>query len=342
MNRVKTIVVGCGYIAQAEHIPALLGSRAAELVAIVEPREELRRRLAERLGIPAFEDLEGAIDTVASDAVDICTGPMMHAKLIRQATAAGKHVLCEKPLSHSATEAQAAVQSALDSGVLLEVGYMRHFDADVLKAKELIDHGVIGSVRAVQTVFKLAYPPSFPSMIDRPDEVLREPSRENTEPADAVPSDQIINQSLHHLNLIRYLSGDITEILGAEKNDAAVSVQLRLKNGALAHHLHATGMGNGEEFTVYGENGMIQCKLWSPHLPYQFPQLTVEVVNQRQSTVHHIARVNPYQQEIETFAEQVLAGRRESSTGNDAIRDLRVIEAIHRSLSNGTRSEVRA
>ena len=141
-DRVRIAVVGCGYIAQAEHIPCLLTARGLELAAIVEPRPRTRAALAERLAVPAFATMDELLsDDPALDAVDICATPMAHAPLVEAAAAAGKHILVEKPLCHSPSEAREMAETAERHGVHLMVGYMRRFDDLVLEAKRLLDYG---------------------------------------------------------------------------------------------------------------------------------------------------------------------------------------------------------
>lgn len=83
MNEIQIAVVGCGYIAQAEHIPSILSSKYARLAAIIEPRRKLRETLAARFGVPTFSGLSELADSnVQVDAVDVCAGPLLHPKLI--------------------------------------------------------------------------------------------------------------------------------------------------------------------------------------------------------------------------------------------------------------------
>ena len=160
--RVRVAVVGCGYIAQAEHIPCLLAARGCELAAIVDPRPKTRAALAERLGVPAFGTMGDLLsDGPEIDAVDICATPMAHGSLIEAAAAAGKDILVEKPLCDSPSEARAIVETVDRHGVHLMVGYMRRFDDIVLEAKRLLDSGRIGRLKSITTVFKLALPAVF-------------------------------------------------------------------------------------------------------------------------------------------------------------------------------------
>lgn len=220
-QRVRIAVVGCGYIAQAEHIPCLLTARGLELAAIVEPRPRTRAALAERLAVPAFATMDELLsDDPALDAVDICATPMAHAPLVEAAAVAGKDILVEKPLCHSPSEAREMAETAERHGVHLMVGYMRRFDDIVLEAKRLLDSGSIGRLRSIATVFKLAFPAAFHRVVDLDPEAPPASGSGSDRPADRrpndlLPDDAIMEQSVHHLNLVRFLGGEVREVAGA-------------------------------------------------------------------------------------------------------------------------------
>jgi predicted dehydrogenase len=332
MSKIRLALVGTGYIAQAEHIPSILNCKDCELAALVDPRPRLRKALGERLNVRTYSSLSEAIGECEFDAVDICAGPLVHEQLIKEAALAGKHILVEKPLTHSVTQAESALQVVKKHNVKLMVGYMRRFDDDVLKAKELIEAGKLGKIQSVLTLFKLVFKPRFIPVIDPVQEeepvVLSTPP----DPADLLPADQIINQSIHHLNLIRFLGGEITEVTAVQKTEGICNILFRMQNGALGNHCHAGGMGNGEEFWVFGNNGSIHTKLWSPHLPYQFPETTFYNMEAATESKLVMPRLNPYQNEIDAFVKWIRDGGTNPAPGEDAVRDLKVIEKIHEAI----------
>ncbi len=332
MSKIRLALIGTGYIAQAEHIPAILNCKDCELVALVDPRPRLLKALGERLNVQTYPTLFEALNGCEFDVVDICTGPLVHEELIKAAAMAGKHILVEKPLTHSVTQAEAALKVVKEHGVKLMVGYMRRFDDDVLKVKELIENGKVGKIQSILTLFKLVFKPYYIPVIDPVNEDRPVELQASPEPVDLLPADQIINQSIHHLNLIRFLGGEIAEVTAVQKTEQICNILFRMENGALGNHCHAGGMGNGEEFWVFGDGGSIHSRLWSPHLPYQFPE-----------TVHYdpaaslesklvMPRLNPYQNEIDVFMKWICDGGTNPASGEDAVRDLKVIEKIHEAI----------
>ena len=333
--RVRVAVVGCGYIAQAEHIPCLLVAQGCELAAIVEPRPRTRAALAERLGVPGFATMAELLsEGPAIDAVDICATPIAHAPLIEAAAAAGKDILVEKPLCHSPSEGRAIVESVERHGVRLMVGYMRRFDDVVLEAKRLLDAGHIGRLRSITTVFKLAFPAAFHRVVDLDPEPT--PSAEtgsgrlaSGRPNDLLPDDEIMEQSVHHLNLVRFLGGEVREVAGVHLAPGNSHVLMLLENGVAVNHCHMGNAGHGEEFRLYGEEGMIHARLGSPHFPYRFPELTWFSRSEAEEKRRLFPVASPYQQELEGFAALVRDGASNRSTAAGALRDLEVIARIH-------------
>ena len=333
--RVRIAVIGCGYIAQAEHIPCLLAARGLELAAIVEPRPRTRAALAERLAVPAFAAIEDLLsDGPEIDAVDICATPRAHGPLIEAAAAAGRDILVEKPLCHSPSEARAIVGSVERHGVRLMVGYMRRFDDVVLEAKRLLDSGSIGRLRSITTVFKLALPAVFHRVVDLDPEAPPASARGLERaavalPNDLLPDDMLMEQSVHHLNLVRFLGGEVREVAGVHLEPGNSHVLMRLESGVVVNHCHMGSAGHGEELRLYGEEGMIHARLGSPHFPYRFPELTWFSRAEGEERRRLFPVANPYQQELEAFADLVREGAPNPSTAADALRDLELIARIH-------------
>ncbi|HVS99990.1 MAG TPA: Gfo/Idh/MocA family oxidoreductase, partial [Solirubrobacterales bacterium] len=108
----KVAIVGCGYIAQAEHIPNWRQTPGAEIVALVDERADLAAEVGGAFGLPTFASLSQALERADIDAVHVSTSLPSHVPLAVQAASAGKHVLVEKPLADDAESGAAAVAAA--------------------------------------------------------------------------------------------------------------------------------------------------------------------------------------------------------------------------------------
>ena len=261
---------------------------------------------------------------------------MAHAPLVEAVAAAGKHILVEKPLCHSPSEARAIVEAVERHGVHLMVGYMRRFDDIVLEAKRLLDAGGIGRLKSIATVFHLAFPAAFHRVVDLdPEAPPSSGSGSGSErpaarlPNDLLPDDAIMEQSVHHLNLVRFLGGEVREVAGVPLEPGNSHVLMLLDNGVVVNHCHLGNAGHGEEFRLYGEEGMIHARLGSPHFPYRFPELTWFSRADGEEKRRLFPVASPYQQELEAFAALVREGAPNPSPAADALRDLELIARIH-------------
>jgi len=153
MSKVKTLrvgIVGCGQIAQLQHIPSLLEIKDVELAAICDRNEDLVRRVAERFHIDRYyADFAEMLDKEKVDMVDICTSPQTHVALSVQAMEADCHVLVEKPIALSLKEADEIAEAAKANQVQLCVVHNELFEPVVLRARSIVSEGDIGDLVAV-------------------------------------------------------------------------------------------------------------------------------------------------------------------------------------------------
>ena len=146
---VSTANIGTGKV-----IPGIQKADRCEVLAIASREIEVARSAAERLAIPkpygSYEDLLADPDV---DAVYIPLPNHLHAEWTIAAARAGKHVLCEKPLAMNAVEAQTMVDACSAAGVRLMEAFMYRLHPSWLAVREVVASGRIGRLRAVQSWF---------------------------------------------------------------------------------------------------------------------------------------------------------------------------------------------
>ena len=121
--------------------------------AIVDPFAEARETACRELGIPnAYAELDQALENPNVHAVIVVSPTKYHRDIVLAAAAAGKHILCEKPMAMNVDECEEMVAAADRAGIILQIGFMRRFDAGFLAAKEAIDSGAIGDVVLVKSL----------------------------------------------------------------------------------------------------------------------------------------------------------------------------------------------
>lgn len=115
-----------------------------QLAAVVTSNGESAERFARKWNVPLYGDDPSIAFSDKIDVVHVCTPPPFHAEYVREAVRAGKHVLCEKPLSLDAEEAASLAALAGKSNVRCGVCYNVRYHTAVQKAREIIQSGVFG------------------------------------------------------------------------------------------------------------------------------------------------------------------------------------------------------
>ena len=147
-------VLGVAGIAVHKVIPAMQASELSPVRAIASRSEGKAEEAAAELGIEkAYASYEALLGDSNIEAVYIPLPNHLHAEWTEKAAAAGKHVLCEKPLAMSSLQARRMIDVCRDAGVKLMEAFMYRLHPMWLDAKQMIDAGEIGDLHAIQSFF---------------------------------------------------------------------------------------------------------------------------------------------------------------------------------------------
>jgi predicted dehydrogenase len=150
-------VIGAGGIARRRTIPeGIVPARNACLSAVYSP--EGTSDLAAQFSAMACQS-ESALLEADCDAVYIASPVHCHLQQVQRAAAAGKHVLCEKPLGRDVREAQAMAEACAKAGVKFGVGFLMRFQSQHIAAKELVNRGELGIPLSGRAQLCCWYPP---------------------------------------------------------------------------------------------------------------------------------------------------------------------------------------
>ncbi len=145
MNKVRVCLIGAGRVAKVhgsnlkDHIPS------AKIVAVVDEREDLAKKLARDLNVSnIFKSHQEAILWNKFDVAVVTTPTFTHRKIVVDLAGAGKHIFCEKPIALSLEEADSMIEECQRHNVKLQIGFMRRFDPEFILAKKRLNEGVIG------------------------------------------------------------------------------------------------------------------------------------------------------------------------------------------------------
>ena len=229
----------------------------AKMIAVSDVAEEIARQSAAELGIAAWHtDWHDILSNSAVDAVIVVTPTKFHHEIVIEAAKAKKHILCEKPMAMNREECQAMNEAAAENSVNLQIGFMRRFDSNFKRAKELIESGAIGQVVTVKSMTR---GPSTPQ------EWMYDIAKSNGPLAEV---------NSHDIDTLRWFTGSEAESLYAiagnfRCEDArakypdfydTVLMNVRMKNGMLGNIDGAQGVQYGYDARVdiVGTEGHIE------------------------------------------------------------------------------------
>jgi predicted dehydrogenase len=150
MNKVKIGMISFAHSHANGILKELLAIPDVEIVGIFDNLPERAADIADKNGIPYFEDHKCLLEKTDADAVVICSENAFHARYTLDAAAAGKHVLCEKPLGITVEDMKRMIEAARLNGVQLMTAFPCRFLPAVRQAKAAVERGEIGDILAIK------------------------------------------------------------------------------------------------------------------------------------------------------------------------------------------------
>ena len=152
MKTIRTAIVGTGFMGRV-HLEAVRRVEFVEAAAIAGRNEEAARRLGASFSVAAVTDYRDVLRDPAIDAVHICTPNAQHYSMAKEALQAGKHVICEKPLTTTVTEAEELVSLATNQGLRNCVCHNLRYYPMVQQMRRLREAGDLGEILVVQGTY---------------------------------------------------------------------------------------------------------------------------------------------------------------------------------------------
>ena len=297
----------------------LAGARQADGAAVVavasRDRDRAERYAAEHTIDRAHGSYEALLADTAVNAVYIPLPNSLHIPWTRQALQAGKHVLCEKPLSRHSSEVEAAFDLAQERGLQLMEGFMYRHHPQTRRVQELVAAGVIGRLRLIRAAF------SFP---------LGDPG--DVRLSSALGGGGLMDVGCYCVNAARMLAGEPERVqaeqtLGGDGVDVAFVATMQFADDVLAHFDSGLTMAARDELEVVGEKGSLFLDD-----PWHCREPVIEL-RQRDGAVGRIAiePVDPYRLEVENFSAAIEGSTAPLLGRADAVGQARAIEALYAS-----------
>jgi predicted dehydrogenase len=341
--RLRIGVLGAGQIAQAAHFESCTKARNVDLAAICDIADDLRERMAATHGVTkTYADYDSMLADRDIDAVIIATADAFHVPASLRALEAGKHVLCEKPVSMSIEEAEHLKRAIDRSGRVFQVGHMKRFDAGLQAAKAFIEREM-----GEMVAFKAWYCDSTHrySMTEAVQPLIvasAKAKRPSTNPKADLRRYYMLAHGCHLLDTARYLAGEIAAVRARLSERAGIRcwfVDVEFASGALGHLdlTVAVRMDWHEGFQIYGKSGSVVGKVFNP---WYYKTSEVDIFRESDGATHRVLGADGhfYRRQVEGFADVILkAAPMEGATIDDGVASVRGMVAITRSAEGGGR-----
>ena len=331
-------LVGCGWIAEIAHVPALLGSQAGRLVAAADADPARRTWLGTRApGVRLHDRWETLLADPEVGAVIVALPTVLHAEAACQAFAAGKHVFLEKPIALTWDEGRRVVAAWREAGTAGAIGYNFRRNPIVESALRTLRSGELGALVAVQGSFHWA--------AERV---------EGWRSQSGMGGGAFLDLVSHHVDLVAVFSGRrIVEAQGTLRSirypDDTAALQLVTDDGVIAQLQGSSAAGAPvNRLNLVGTKGVLQVDLLDgrPRPVERAPGRGARLIRARRVLGDlHPARLlrSPgsepsFRATIEAFLDGIQRGIPSGPDLSDGLRTLAVITAAETSARSGGRS----
>ncbi len=324
-EKIRVGIIGAGRIGRIH--AANLASRIpfAEAAAISDVLLDSAQTAAQELGIPkAFADHRKILDDKTIAAVAICSPTDTHAKLIEEASAAGKHIFCEKPVDLDLEVVRGAIAAADRAGVKLQIGFNRRYDPDFKRVRELVAAGKVGKTHIVRITSRDPEPP--PASYSK------------------VSGGIFLDMTIHDFDMARFLAGE--EVVSVYAEGAALvdpevakmgdvdtaALTLRYASGAMCmiDNSRRAAYGYDQRVEVFGDKGRASAGNKAPEEAELW-----DAERRSSGKIHHFfleRYERAYVAEMEDFIAVVREDRKPRVTGDDGLKALILGLAAKKSL----------
>lgn len=334
MKQIGIALIGCGAISSV-HLKAVTEIPSAKLIAVVDTNEQLAAKTAETYHCAFYTNYLDMLANPEVDVVHITTAHYQHAPMAINALKAGKHVLTEKPMAENKESAQSMLQAEETySHVQLGVIFQNRYNPASQIMKKAVESGELGKLLCLKGIVTWSRTAAYYQTEWK--------GKWATEGGGA-----LINQSIHTLDLLQWLGGEVTSVKGTMSNDSledvievedTVHAYLTYESGATAvfYATNAYGVNSPPEIELVFEKGKlvmsgdtlyqviddVQTLLSSPEANYLGAKSYWGISHSKQ---------------IADFYEHLLTGRKYWLNGPEGYKAFNLVMDIYESSRSGKR-----
>jgi predicted dehydrogenase len=329
VRKVKWGVLGVAKIAVEKVIPAMQQGEASQIAAIASRDLGKARAAADELGVErAFGSYE---ELLADGEIEAIYNPLpneLHVPWTLQALAAGKHVLCEKPIGLDAAEARSLIEARARSRKLVAEAFMIRYHPQWRRAKELAGTQAVGDLRAIQTFFSYR---------------LLDPNNVRNIPPGG---GGLYDIGCYAILSARYIFGaEPTRVVAAIdrdpnfQTDRLAGAILEFPGGRHSTFTVGTQKSPHQRVTIVGETGRIEIMVPFNAPPDRPTEIAIDTgvdLFGGGRRVEQFTVCDQYTLQGDAFSRAIVEGTPLEFPIEDAVANMRVIDALFRSAKSGS------
>lgn len=334
-KKYKFALVGVGSVGKS-HAAIINSLPDAELVSVIDKNGDAGRKFAQQYNSRYYDSIQEAILKEDIDIASISTPSSSHCAIAMEFVNAGKHVIVEKPIDISLEAIDRLNEAARSKGVKVCTIFQHRFDDGIVKAKKAINEGRLGRV-----YFGACHTKWY-----RDQDYYGNSGWRGTWAFDG--GGALMNQSIHYIDLLQYLVGDVCEVYGScgtfahekiEVEDLGIAT-VKFSNGALGIIEGTTAAYPGlyTKLDIYGEKGSL-CIQNDELIMYNVMGMTPEEEKHMVSKNEPEAVYGPdaaHRRQYVDMLEAVENNREPKVNGVEGKKSVEIILSIYKSWKSNT------
>ena len=305
MRTVNVGVIGVGAMGE-NHVRVYHKMEEANLMGVSDVSERALKKIEKKYGAKGYTDYCELLANPEIEVVSVCVPTTFHHAVVMEAIRHKKHVLVEKPIAFTLTEAEEMIAAAKDAGVILATGHVERFNPAVQKAKELIDDGVIGDI---VSAFAKRVGPLPPRIKD---------------------VGVSIDLAIHDLDIMNYLfEEEITQVYGTMNSSFDDSEFEDYAEIMVSFDNESTGIIEVNWLTPY-KRRELELTGTAGIISVDYIQQSIEVFGKFAQDIE-IVHEEPLKGELKSFLNSVVEEKEPVITGEDGLKALKMVIAANKS-----------
>jgi predicted dehydrogenase len=325
-------LVGIGKLTQGQLIPALKKTRACKLTALVSGHPDKAARVAAENGVPSkniytYETYDRIAGNTDIDYVYIVLPNSMHAEYTIRAAAAGKHVLCEKPMAVSSRECEEMIAACRKARRQLAIAYRLHFEPFNLELARMARDRELGPVKMIDAASCV---------------VIGDPTQWRLDKK-LSGGGSLVDIGIYSLQAARYISGEEPVSVSARQTvtdkakfrgiDESMFFNMTFPSGVIA--------SCASSYATYVSRFLVAAERGTFGLDPGFNYHGLRGFRSDGKPFASFPDIDQFAAEMDDFAECVRANRPTRVPGEEGLRDVRIMEALYRSAETGREVSLR-